>query len=154
MPLSLCHYHATIIVPLSCHYHHSCVSSTTRLVCSYPVASNQFRGGWYLFLWAVCLLSVRALFSPFSGSGSGSVSVSVSVSVSFLSSLLFLSLFFSFFYVKFLLLGVPFSFLNCVSIFPLWTTSLEVSLPSLWGTVTFWVPYMAAGPWCGPAHPE
>ena len=55
---------ATIIAPPSSrHHHHSRVSSTTRLVWSYPMPSNQSRGGWYLFLWAVCLLSVRAPFS-------------------------------------------------------------------------------------------
>jgi len=133
----------TVMPPSLRHHHHSCISLTTWLVCSYPVASNQFRGGWYLFLWAVCLLSVRA---PFSGSGSGS---GFSIIFAF-----FLSFSLFFFYVKFLLLGIPFSFPNRVSIFPLRTTSLEVSLPSLRGTVTFWVPYMAAGPWCGPARPE
>ena len=49
--------------------------------------SSAIRGGWYLFLRAVCLLSVRALFSLFS------FSFSFSVAVSFLSSLLFLFLF-------------------------------------------------------------
>ena len=89
------------VIPPSHHHHHSHVSSATQLVCSYPVPSNQSRGGWYLFLWAVCLLLVRALFS-------GSVSVFVSVYLFsiifafFLSSFLFFHHLCSFFLLFFL----------------------------------------------------
>ena len=71
----------------------------TRLVCSYPVASNQLRGEWYLFLWAVCLLSIRALFSlrSLALSLSQFLSLSLSLSLSLFYHLHFFSLFFSLF---------------------------------------------------------
>ena len=66
---------------------------------TYPVPSNQSRGGWYLFLWAVCLLLVRASFS---GSGSGSVCLFSIIFAFFLSSLLFFHRLCSFFLLFFL----------------------------------------------------
>ena len=124
-------------------------------------AACHRRLGWYVPIqWHQMNAEVGGTFffeqSVYSLSGFRSLSVlCLCLCLWLFYYLCFFSLFLSLFcYVEFLLPGVPFSFPNCVSIFPLRTTSLEVSLPSLWGTVTFWVPYMAAGPWCGPARPE
>ena len=80
-------------------------------------------------------------FEQFVYSRSGLRSLSVLVLVLclclFYHLCFFLSFFLFFFYVKFLLLGVPFSFLQLCLHLSLRTTSLEVSLPSLRGTVTF-----------------